>query len=449
MSEADTPPPISPEPRSRMLGKWMSAAMVVGTVVGSGIYLLPTTLAPYGPNLIWAFLVAGAGTLCLAITLAWLAARIAGGPFAYVNQAFGETAAFVTVWSYMVSQWTGVAAVTVAVAGAIGHVVPAAGSGAGLIGVAIGSILVLTIVNLRGARSAGWVQVTATLIKLVPLVLVVLLVVWRTGSGNAVEPLAPVPTTLGAIAIAGALMLFSFTGFEAATVTANVTRDSQRTVPIATVGGTAFTALIYLLATVATLMLLPSAIAANSSAPFADAIAPILGGAAGGLVALIAAISAFGTANALLLLGGESGRTLARAGDLPGIFRRTNSLGAPAGSLLVAASIAALLVLASSSKSFVPLYIFMTLVSAVSALVLYAICAAAALKMRVSGAMIVVAVLALVYSLAMFVGAGLEPTLWGLALAAAGLPIRSISRRLGGSSRAAAANSAAPPESSS
>jgi APA family basic amino acid/polyamine antiporter len=258
-----------------------------------------------------------------------------------------------------------------------------------------------------------------------------------------------VPTTVGAIAIAGALMLFSFTGFEAATVTANVTRDSQRTVPIATVGGTAFTALIYFLATVATLMLLPSAIAANSSAPFADAIAPILGGAAGGLVALIAAISAFGTANALLLLGGESGRTLARAGDLPGIFRRTNSLGAPAGSLLVAASIAALLVLASSSKSFVPLYIFMTLVSAVSALVLYAICAAAALKMRVSGAMIVVAVLALVYSLAMFVGAGLEPTLWGLALAAAGLPIRFISRRLGGSSRAAAANSAAPPGSSS
>jgi APA family basic amino acid/polyamine antiporter len=428
-----------------MLGKWMSAAMVVGTVIGSGIYLLPTTLAPYGPNIIYAFLLAGAGTLCLAITLAWLAAQIPGGPFAYVEQAFGEVPAFVTVWSYMISQWTGVAAVTVAVAGAIGHVIPAAGAGIGLTAVALGSIAILLLVNFRGARSAGWVQVTATLIKILPLLVVVALVAVRAGTGQPTESLAPVPTTLQAIAVAGALMLFSFTGFEAAAVTANVTRDSQRTVPIATVGGTAFTALIYLLATVATLMLLPSATAATSTSPFADAVAPILGGVAGALVALIAAVSAFGTANALLLLGGESGRTLAQAGDLPTLFRRTNAVGAPVGSLSVAALVAAMLVLASSSRSFVALYVFMTLVSAVSALVLYAACAGAALKLRVGGKWALIGVLALLYSVAMFVGAGLEATLWGLGLAAAGLPLRAISRRLNRSSQAVAASPAAPP----
>ena len=114
-----------PEPASRMLGKWMSAAMVVGTMIGSGIYLLPTTLAPYGYNLIIAFVLTGFGTMCLAYALARLAATIPGGPFAYVTQAFGETAAFVTLWSYVVSQITGVAGVSVAVAGALGHVVPA------------------------------------------------------------------------------------------------------------------------------------------------------------------------------------------------------------------------------------------------------------------------------------------------------------------------------------
>src|SRR6476619_5040515 len=82
----------SPEPSSRMLGKWMSAAMVVGTMVGSGIYLLPTTLAPYGYNLVIAFLLTGFGTMCLAYALARLAAVIPGGPFAYLTQAFGETA---------------------------------------------------------------------------------------------------------------------------------------------------------------------------------------------------------------------------------------------------------------------------------------------------------------------------------------------------------------------
>ena len=88
-----------PEPASRMLGRWMSAAMVVGTMIGSGIYLLPTTLAPYGYNLVIAFVLAGFGTMCLAFALARLAASMPGGPFVYVTQAFGETAAFVTLWS--------------------------------------------------------------------------------------------------------------------------------------------------------------------------------------------------------------------------------------------------------------------------------------------------------------------------------------------------------------
>ncbi len=423
-------------------------AMVVGTVIGSGIYLLPTTLAPYGPNLLVAFAVTISGTMCLAFALASLAARIPGGPFAYVESAFGETAAFVTLWSYLISQWTGIAAVSVAVAGAIGHVIPAARSGPGLLVVALGSIAILTLINLTGARSAGRVQVAATLIKIVPLVAVVLLVAMRFGSGAPVEPLTSVPVTLAGVGAAAALMLFSLTGFEAAAVTANVTRDSSHTVPFSTVAGTGFTGLIYLTATVATLMLLPSAIAATSSAPFADAIAPILGGGAGSVVAIIAAISAFGTCNALLLLAAEVGRSLAGANDLPPLFRRTNAAGAPVGSLLCAALVASLLVFASASESFVEVYVFIALVSTVAALVLYAVCAAAAWRLRVTGRWVAVAVVAIVYSIAMFVGAGWEATLWGFGLALAGLPIRWLSRRFNsrGSTPLAEAAPAAPRE---
>src|SRR6476469_1225873 len=159
----------SPEPRSRMLGKWMSLAMVVGSMVGSGIYLLPTTLAPYGPNLVIAFLLTGFGTMCLAFAMARMVARIPGGPFAYIDRSFGPTTAFLTLWSYTLSQVTGVAGVSVAVAGALGHVYPAVISGPGLIAVALGSIAILTLVNMRGARSAGVLQVITTLIKLMPL----------------------------------------------------------------------------------------------------------------------------------------------------------------------------------------------------------------------------------------------------------------------------------------
>lgn len=421
-------PPLGPPP-SKRLGGWMSMAMVVGTMIGSGIYLLPTTLAPFGPNLIVAFAITIAGTMCLAFAFARMAARIPGGPFAYVRSAFGETPAFLTLWSYLISQWTGVAAVAVAVAGAIGHVIPAAQSGVGLTIVALGSIAILTLVNLTGARSAGWVQLTATLIKIVPLIAVVLLVAARFGGGAPVESLAPVPITVAGIAAAAALMLFSLTGFESATVVADVTDDATATVPRATIVGTGFTGAIYLTATVATLLLLSSSLAANSSAPFADAIAPILGGGAGTLVAIIAAISAFGTCNALLLLSAEVGKSIAGADDLPPLFRRTNSAGVPVGSLLVGAAVASLLVLASTSDSFVTVYVFIALVSTVASLVLYAVCAAAALRLRAMGGWTVIAMVALVYSLAMFVGAGWEATKWGLALALAGLPIRWLSRR--------------------
>jgi basic amino acid/polyamine antiporter, APA family len=448
MSDARVVIDTHPEPASRMLGKWMSAAMVVGTMIGSGIYLLPTTLAPYGANLVIAFLVTGFGTMCLAFALARLAAAIPGGPFVYVGQAFGETAAFLTLWSYMISQWTGVAGVAVAVAGALGHVYPLVVSGPGLIAVALGTIAILTVVNLFGARSAGGLQVVATMIKILPLLAVVVLVGLRAASGQPLEPFTAVPLGISAVTAAGALMLFSLTGFEAAAVAANVTRDSTRTVPLATITGTGFTAVIYLLATVATLMLLPSAVAANSGAPFADAIAPILGGVAGIIVALIAAVSAFGTCNALLLLGAETGRTIAGARDLPPVFRRTNRVGAPVGSLLVGAGVAALLVLASSSKDFVKLYVFITLVSTVAALVLYAVCAAAALKLGVMRNWAIVGIIAVIYAIAMFIGAGLEATLWGFGLALAGLPIRFISRWLNGSNRASEPSPAAPPGSS-
>ena len=435
-----------PEPSSRMLGKWMSAAMVVGTMVGSGIYLLPTTLAPFGYNLVLAFLLTGFGTMCLAYALAKMAARIPGGPFAYIDRSFGERTAFLTLWCYTISQVTGVAGVAVAVAGALGHIYPAVQSGPPLIGVALGAIGVLIAVNVRGARSAGVLQVITTLIKLAPLLVVMLLVLARFGSSQPVEQLAPAPVAPTGILAAAALILFSLTGFEAAVMTANVTRDSTSTVPRATIIGTGFTAAIYLLATVATLMLLPSAVAARSGAPFADAIAPTLGSVAGILVAAIAAVSAFGTGNALLLIAAESARTMGQARDLPPVFTRSNGVGAPVGSLLICGAAAALLVLASSSKNFVSVYVLITLVSTLLSLVLYVVCAAAALKLRVAGKAAIVVVIGMIYSLAMFYGAGREAMLWSVGLAALGLPVRATSRWLGGSSRPAVASPVAPRE---
>jgi APA family basic amino acid/polyamine antiporter len=168
------------------------------------------------------------------------------------------------------------------------------------------------------------------------------------------------------------------------------------------------------------------------------------------LVALIAAVSAFGTANALLLVAAETARTMGEAGDLPRVFAKASKVGAPIGSVLICATGAALLVLASSSKDFVSIYVFITLVSTVLSLVLYVVCAASALKLSRGGLWTTVIVtIGVLYSIAMYVGSGWEPLLWGVVLALAGLPVRFISRWLNRSSRAAAASPAAPRESAS
>ncbi|QDP18937.1 APC family permease [Sphingomonas xanthus] len=423
-----------PPPPSKRLGKAMSMAMVVGTIIGSGIYLLPATTAPFGLNLVIAFAVVTIGTLALAYTMSRLSATLPGGPYSYVAASFGDTAAFMTMWSYMISLWAAIAAVSIAAAGALGHVVLAIGSGPGLVAFSIAAIAVLTLVNWNGARSAGVLQVIATLLKIVPLVLVVVLVLVQVSSGSPVEPLADTPLNFKAVVAAGALMLFAFTGFETAAIAANVTDNSQDAVPAATFRGTIYVAVIYLLATLSVLWLLPSAIAAQSAAPFANAIAPTLGALAGGLVAVIAAVSAIGTGNACVLSAVETGRAIANAGDLPPAFARTNANGVATLTLLVSAVLSGLLVLASVSDSFIEVFTFVALVSAVAALFLYLVCAAAAWKLKVAPA--VVALLGILYSLGMFVGAGLEATLWGFGLMVAGLPIRWLSRR--STSRAAA-----------
>lgn len=442
--------PAAAEPRAdtrpaRGLGPWMSLAMVIGTMIGSGIYLMPAVLAPYGQNVPIAWAISGGGTMCIAFAMARLAARIPGGPTAYITRAFGDLPAFVSMWSYLVSVWTGIAAVALATAGALSYVFPAVAGSAGTLIVAAGSILILAAVNLGGVRKAGGLQIAATLIKIVPLVGVLLLVAARVAEGRPVEPLAPMPIGTAGILAAAALTLFSLTGFEVGPITAPVTEHAERNVPRAQILGVGFTAFIYFAASLAVLWLLPSALAAGSKAPFADAIAPVLGPAAGTLVALVAAISAFGANNALVLGSAEVMRSLAKQGDLPPLFARTSAGGVPRAAIVAGASAGIALLLLSAAPGLVSVYAFIALVSAVATLVLYAMCSAAVLKLRMSGGGIgvVIAVIAVVYSIAMFFGAGWEATRWGIALALAGLPIRWLSRRMW-PSRAAAATAAEP-----
>ena len=429
-------------PVERQLGLPMAIALIVGNMIGAGIFLLPSQLAPYGRNALYGWLVTIAGVLCLAVVFMALSARMRGGPFAYVERAFGPIAAFLVMWSYLVGVWAGLPAIAIAGISYLSHIEPSLGAPLVAPVATIASIWIFVAVNARGARSGGVVQLITSVLKVLPLIAVALVAADSFGSGAHAAQQTREVFSGGSLAGAAALALFSMLGFECATMPADKIRDPERTVPLATIIGPVITGIIYVAAYASVLFLLSGARTAASPAPFADAIAPLLGERASTAVALFAAVSALGCVNGWILVAGEVPLTMARDGVLPAWFGKTTPIGTPVRAQIVAGAVATLLILCNYSKSMAGLFAFSALVTTVSNLFLYAAVAAAALalggRIKAPTWIYPIAFAGLAFSLWAFWGAGAEPSLWGLALLAAGLPIYWLMRRTAHSTREAA-----------
>ena len=410
------------------LGTWMTMALVVGGIIGAGIFMLPVALAPFGPNAIVAWLVSGAGVMCIAFALARLVTGDGAGLQAYIERGFGPSAGFLVAWSFCFSQWAANAALAIAAASAVSRIEPTFASPTAIALLGIGLIAFLTLVNAAGARAMGRLAVITTLLKILPLIAAVVLVAINTGQGRTPQPLAPMPVTLDNISAAVALTLYALTGFENATAPVGKVRDPARTIPRAMLLGLAFVALLYLLSSTAVLLVLPQDQAAVSAAPFADALATRWGETAAILAALGMAISAFGCLNGGIMVAGELSYSMALRGDLPKALARTRGINTPVVSQVVGSLIAILLVLLNANKTTAGLFTFVILLSTVGALVIYLVGSLAALRLRPSPSAMLIILVGIGFSLFAFYGAGLEANLWGLALVGGGFAIRALVR---------------------
>ena len=433
----------------RQLGFWMALALVMGNVIGAGVFLLPQSLAPLGANAIYGWVLTIAGAMCIAWVLARLAGRIAGGPYAYVRTASGDLPAFLMMWAYWISIWTAVPTIAIAAVSYFSSIVPALGQPVVAPAAAVAVVWAFTLVNMRGAFAAGWVQLVTTVLKIVPLIAVPLVATLLLGGGDGSAAMDEVPLSTAAIATAAALSMFAMLGFESATLPVGKIRNAERTVPLATLAGTAAVGIIYLAAFASILFLLPTQDIANSPAPFADAIVPALGAGAGTAVAIFATISALGAVNGWILLSGEVPLTLAREGVFPRWFRATNATDTPVRVVLLSSFLSTLLIASNSSRTMVGLFTFMLLISTVANLLLYIGCTLASLRLTMRGQMagttlVLAAIAGSAFSLFAFWGAGGEATLWGFALLATGVPVYFLMRSKAGSTLAAEAPPAAP-----
>ena len=436
---------------SRQIGFWIAVALVMGNMIGSGIFLLPASLATYGGIGLLGWIVSAAGSVALAVVFARLARfdPAAGGPYAYTRHSFGDLAAFLVAWGYWLSVCCGNAAIAFAFVGYLEPLgaLPGLSWLPGMVKtphtaalLAAGSIWLLTAVNIRGIRTAGQLQVVTTVLKVLPLVLIGAAGFMRFHTAPyAIAAIGP-RDFAGKLAATAAMTFWAFGGLESATIPADSIANPEKTIPRATIVGTLLAAGIYIISTVGVMNLVPAGDLATSTAPFADAARAFVGERAALFVGIGAAIACFGALNGWILIAGQVPRAIAMDRLFPQIFARLTPRETPAIGLIISSAITTVLVVLNASRDLVGLFTFVLLLGTLNALVPYAFSSLAVLLLRredgarlpVTRGLVIVAALAFVYSLFAIGGAGADVVYWGFLLLLMGLPVYVLIKGDGG-----------------
>ncbi len=415
-------------PQTRTLGLAACIALVMGNMIGSGVFLLPASLAPFGWNAVAGWILTIGGAMVLAYVIARLTVHLPGasGPSQMIAQAFGPLAGFVIGWIYWVSIIITNVTIAVAATANLSSIVPLLARPSMGALASIGFLWLMTLINLMGARMAGATQLVTTALKLVPLAIVVVLLVVILGSGRAqVVPFPAGGLNGAAITASAALTLWALLGFESASVAADKVHDPPRTIPRATLIGTAVTGLLYLLVCSGIALTLPAA-ETQSGSPFGAFVSHYWSAGPAGFVAFFVVISCLGALNGWTLLQGEVPLAMARAGELPRWLAKTDIRGTPVRGLVISSIFATLLLIANSLQGLVALFTAMALLATSATLWLYLGCALASLRFKVA---VPAALVGVVYSLWTLWGAGLVASGSSFLLMAAGFPLYIWARR--------------------
>lgn len=402
----------------RMLGPWMTLALVVSGVVGVGIYYLPIALAPLGGSVPIGWLISAIGIMAMAYCASRIVSPDGGGIQAYVEHELGSGAGFMVTWMTWCSSCVGNPAVALAAAAGLATIIP--GLGNHLVLLASAFFITLTLVNLRGIKAVGELAIVTVLIKILPLIAVIVIAAMLGGSGAPLQPIDVPPPSFGNIATASALCLFALTGFEFALSPVGKIRNPERNLARALVFGLAGIAVTYLLVTLSLSLIMPNSAIARSIAPFPQAIGSYWGGVAGLLAAVAMVVSAFGTLNASILACGEMLYSMALRNDMPRYFSRTNRFNAPHAALIASVGLGFILLALNEAKGTTQLFTFITLLATDAVLYLYSAAAIAAAIKDKRPTTTIACVIGLAFVLFAFYGSGLEAFLLSVALFATG-----------------------------
>lgn len=317
------------------MGFWNVTSLVAGSQIGTGIFLLPASMALFGAAGLSSWLITAVGAMLLAMVFANLSAKIpkTGGPHTFIEHSFGKTLGFFSAWTYWVISWMSTPMVVISI---VSYLSPVFGTLHPFSNLMLEFLILLSVtsLNLSGVSSAGRVDFFFSILKLIPLFLVPFAGLFFFNMSHF-EPFNPTTdSTLTVLNSAALLTLWGFIGVESATTTAGSVENPQKTIPRAIIVGTLIVAVIYIFSSTVIMGVVPPEALAKSKAPFADAAQIIFGGNWYLAISIAAAVVCMGTLNAWVLTSGQIALGAATDGHLPKFFSVKNSFGAPKWGLI-------------------------------------------------------------------------------------------------------------------
>ena len=365
---------------AKQMGPIAATVLVAGMLMGSGVYLLPTTLAAFGSITIFSWGIAAAGALILAAVFGLLGVLRpqAEGAVAYAEEALHPALGHLGWFINWLSYWTAGPAVLVAAVGYLGVFFPILKVQTWSLAANLALIWLFVLANWVGPRLAARIGGATLVVGLAPVLLVIAVGLFAfdphifRASWNVSGK-----SDIAAVTLATAPVMWAFVGLECANMAARVIHNPQRNLPIAVVGGVAISVVVYVSLSVTIMGLLPAKTLAASSAPFADALRPLIGALAAGFIAVCACAKALGTFSNIVLVTAEMSRSAAASGFLPGVLSSGVAQPRPTRDLVFTGGLMTFVAVASSSPTLGGQFAVLINISVLYSMSFYALCSAA------------------------------------------------------------------------
>ena len=424
--------------QNQKIGLLAATSLVVGNIIGAGIFVLPASLAKFGSISIVGWLFTATGALILAKIFSNFSKKIrgkSGGPYIYSKVVFGDFIGFLVAWGYWISCWVNNAAIAVAIVSALSFFFPELVTNpfyATITGLSF--IWFFTFTSSKGIKSSGNIQILTTIAKLIPLVLIILF-------GFFVFDLEIFPefnltdqNDFEILPVVAVMTLYAFLGLECASIPAENIKNPEKNIPKATMAGTLISTLIYILSTIVLFGIISAENLINSPAPFAEAGEIIGGKYFGFLISAGAAISAIGALNGWILITSYMPMTMANDRLFPKVFAKKNKKGFPYLSLLLGSILTSFVMTMNYTDGLVDRFEFLILLTTLSTLIPYFFVSVSYILFHVEKRLfkinsfrsVILGLFGSLYSLWAIFGSGIDSIVYGTILLILGIPIYLI-----------------------